>query len=289
MKFIKGSFTVVPNLDRIVCLPPSVQTAFFWICVHADGQGVCFPTRKKLAFECGMTIKMLDKSLKILETAGIIMKTQRKKIGSKENTSNVYQIILSQFDVEVAPAPAPAQVPALAPTATLQVAPIETPPSSHSDPTGSPHSDPETISNINYTQLTTEEKKEIKKDNSENELIEHFKYVNEFHNSIFRNKTERKSLSVLMEKKGKEKIIKVIDLACFSETDIFFPKFRTPYELETKWTKIQDFWKRKVKFDPKFKKEFEEFTIKKYDDPSKEKRKITVNLMGTKRTYEIST
>jgi hypothetical protein len=125
MKYKKGTFVVVPNLDILDGKPTELQTLFMWLCSYANDDGQCFPSRKALASKCGVTIKTMDKYLNILIELGLIEKTLRKKVGTKENTSNLYQVIV-----------------------------VDIQPSVNDTTTGSHPNDPVTIPSINYTNLT---------------------------------------------------------------------------------------------------------------------------------------
>jgi hypothetical protein len=94
MKYDKGTFVVVPNLQWLENKPPELQVLFFWICSFANENGQCFPSRRSLAKKSGMSIRTIDKYLLELVELGLIDKTVRNKKGTKENTSNLYQIML---------------------------------------------------------------------------------------------------------------------------------------------------------------------------------------------------
>jgi predicted transcriptional regulator len=126
MKYKKGTFIVVPNIELLSGKPTELQTIFMWICSYANDEGQCFPSRKALASKCAITVKTLDKYMEQLIEFGLIEKTHRKKEGTKENTSNLYQVLLPDIQ-----------------------------PSVNEDPTGSHPNDPVTIPSINYTNLTT--------------------------------------------------------------------------------------------------------------------------------------
>jgi len=85
---------LVPNINYLEGKSPFLQTLFMWICKHTDENGICYPSRERLARECGCEIRSVDRHMKVLEEDGVIVKTKRKKAKSKENASNVYQIIL---------------------------------------------------------------------------------------------------------------------------------------------------------------------------------------------------
>lgn len=131
-KYEKGSFVVIPNKNHLKGKPSAMQSIYFWICEHADENGVCFPTRKMLAQEAGVEIKTLDKYLKQLVEEGFIIQSQRKKENSRENTSNQYQLMILSEEV---------------PPKTVQ-------PSTKNGATGTPKNGAETITNINSNNLT---------------------------------------------------------------------------------------------------------------------------------------
>lgn len=94
MKYEKGTFTIVPNLDVLEGTKPELQTIFMWLCSFSDKEGQCFPSRAKLGRVCGIkSVRTIDKYLTELIELGLISKTKRKKKGSEENSSNVYQIL----------------------------------------------------------------------------------------------------------------------------------------------------------------------------------------------------
>lgn len=128
MKYKKGTFVVVPNIDILDGKPTELQAIFMWLCIFSGDNGQCYPTRKRLSEKCGVSIKTIDRYIKELVSLGLIEKTNRKKDGTKENTSNIYQVCV----VETA----------------------EQQPSSPDDPTPRDTDDPETIYNLNNIHLT---------------------------------------------------------------------------------------------------------------------------------------
>lgn len=109
--------------------PPELQVIFLWICHFANDEGQCFPSRSALAKKCGVSVRTVDKYIIQLIELGLIEKTKRRKRGSVENTSNLYQVVL-----------------------------LSAPPSANNNTTPSAGDIPITISNINYTNLTTNDK-----------------------------------------------------------------------------------------------------------------------------------
>lgn len=136
MKYKKGTFVIVPNLDILEGKPTEMQTLFMWICSYANDEGQCFPSRSVLSRKCGVTIKTIDKYIKVLVELGILEKTLRRKEGKKENTSNLYQIAT------------PENITTL-PTETNDPTPSETITTTPSHP-----NDPVTISNITIPNIT---------------------------------------------------------------------------------------------------------------------------------------
>lgn len=136
MKYKKGSFIVVPNVEYFKGKNTILLSVFFWLCYHADEEGICFPSRNKLSKETGTSVRTVDKYIKELESDKIIEKTKRRKQNSRENSSNLYQIM--QLD-------------------TLPY-PLETTlPSATDDTRGSATDNTITIPSINYTHITTNE------------------------------------------------------------------------------------------------------------------------------------
>jgi len=108
MKYKPGTFIVTPNKDRIKGKPSAYQTVYIWLCEHVDDSGVCYPRRKTIAQEAGCDIKTVDKYLNTMVEDGIISKTTRKKEGTNENTSNLYQILIwDDPSTEIGATPSP--------------------------------------------------------------------------------------------------------------------------------------------------------------------------------------
>jgi len=154
MKYKKGNFIVVPNVDILSGKPTEMQVLFFWICKYANEDGECFPSRKKLATDCGYSDRTVDKYLKVLIEQKFIQKTVRKKKNSKENMSNLYQIM--EIDLEE--------------NVKQSQYPSETDVSTCGEP-----NDTVTIPNNNYNNLTIKEAEPLQKE----EEIQEEEYDNE--------------------------------------------------------------------------------------------------------------
>lgn len=94
MKYKKGTFITIPNKQYLKRKPPILQVIFIWLCDHADDNGICYPSRERLADECGCEVRSIDKYMEILVSDGAIKKTKRKKPKSRENASNLYQVMI---------------------------------------------------------------------------------------------------------------------------------------------------------------------------------------------------
>lgn len=92
MRYSKGNYSLTPNTEELKGQPSSVLSVFFWLCYHADGDGICFPSRSVLTKEANLSMKTVDRAIKTLINKGFITKTIRKN--GIENTSNLYQINL---------------------------------------------------------------------------------------------------------------------------------------------------------------------------------------------------
>ena len=99
MKYKKGTFVIVPNLDELKGKPSEMQSIYLWICQHSDSDGLCFPKKATIGREAGCSHNTVDKYLKQLVDDGFLdIKQRRNKDG--KNTSNEYQLlILGRGDV----------------------------------------------------------------------------------------------------------------------------------------------------------------------------------------------
>lgn len=94
MKYEKGTFIVIPNKEHLRGKPSELQAIYLWLCEHSDDTGKSFPTKNTLAEEAGCSHNTLDKYLDMLVKCGMIDIIRRKKEGTNENTSNLYQVNL---------------------------------------------------------------------------------------------------------------------------------------------------------------------------------------------------
>lgn len=93
MKYKKGTFVIVPNLDELNGKPSEMQAIYLWICQHSDSNGLCFPKKATIGREAGCSHNTVDKYLKKLVDDGFLEITPRKNKEGK-NTSNEYQLLI---------------------------------------------------------------------------------------------------------------------------------------------------------------------------------------------------
>lgn len=90
MKYIKGTFVVVPQIYDLVGMSATSQALFMWLCVYANELGQCYPSRKKLAKNLSCSIRTVDASLNELIEQGFLKKENR--ISGNQKQTNLYQI-----------------------------------------------------------------------------------------------------------------------------------------------------------------------------------------------------
>jgi hypothetical protein len=99
MKYQKGSFITVPNSESLNGIHATAQCLFMWLCHHANQDGKCFPSRRRLAELCGASVDTIDKMTLLLIEKNLITKTIRKK-DEKVNNTNLYEVIIGGVAAE---------------------------------------------------------------------------------------------------------------------------------------------------------------------------------------------
>ncbi|WP_153008353.1 helix-turn-helix domain-containing protein [Rhodococcus pyridinivorans] len=92
LRYSKGEFTQVPNKSARRGLPPAEQVVLMWLADHSDDSEQCYPTRKTLADECGLSVRSLDRALESLIERGLVVKSARFNQGRQ--TSNMYEVVI---------------------------------------------------------------------------------------------------------------------------------------------------------------------------------------------------
>jgi hypothetical protein len=93
MKYNKRDFTLVPSRQARIGMPANQQVVYMWLCEHSDDNNQSFPSRKVLAYECGMSVDTLDRALKELVARGMIAKSGR--YNANQQSSNLYEVLLT--------------------------------------------------------------------------------------------------------------------------------------------------------------------------------------------------
>lgn len=71
------------------------------------------------------------------------------------------------------------------------------------------------------------------------EIIDAFKDINSEYLSWYKNKNQRAAILRLLESKGKEKILRVIEVLPKTNISPFMPVITTPHQLALKWSALQ--------------------------------------------------
>lgn len=215
MEYQKGSFVVIPNKKQLKGKPSEMQAIYYWICEHADENGICFPSRKTLAFEAGVNIKTVDKYIEQLELCGFLKKQIRKVEGKKENMSNLYQVMILDNGV--------------VPKTAL--------PSTKNGTTPSTKNGTVTITNINHNQLTN-----IAEASSADvpKVIKAFETINPASSKFYGNKTQRAACQFLIDTYGLDRTILVIEQTLPKTNGMkYFPTILSPVQLQDKWSSLE--------------------------------------------------
>ena len=89
------AFEIVDAVFDLPLADPHAKLVLLALARHADRQGRCYPSAKRLAELTGITDRTIYKKLNVLEGLGLIERKKRMKGGKK--TSNEYKINLSYF------------------------------------------------------------------------------------------------------------------------------------------------------------------------------------------------
>ena len=91
------AFEIVDAVFDLPLADPHAKLVLLALARHADRQGRCYPSAKRLAELTGITDRTIYKKLNVLEGLGLIERKKRMKDGRK--TSNGYVLILSQLPI----------------------------------------------------------------------------------------------------------------------------------------------------------------------------------------------
>ncbi len=99
MKYTKGTFATIPNIQYLEGEKPQVQALYLWLCHHAGQSGECYPSQSKLAEECGMGKTSVKQGIARLEEIGLLKKETRKGRDGIKNETNLYFLMLKEEKV----------------------------------------------------------------------------------------------------------------------------------------------------------------------------------------------
>lgn len=79
------------------------------------------------------------------------------------------------------------------------------------------------------------------------QIIDSFKDINKTaYKRWYGNKTQRQACQNLIETHGIEKVLAVIEILPKTNTEPYYPKITSPYELEQKWQKLEDTYQTNI-------------------------------------------
>lgn len=239
IKYKKGTFTIVPNIDTLKGKSPEMQSLFLRLCSYANNEGGCFPSRTRLAKECGMSVKTVDRYMKLLVEENFILKELRKVKNTNQNLSNYYTILVTDSTEEINlkyPTRAIAEVVATIRPYTEKGATLV-----KDSPLGSDRDDTVTISKLtksNLTKIISPKGNPIEIET--NRIIELFGLINKDWRTFFQPGPQRTSVQKLIKfaKEDNLNIGTLIQMAKDAHGVEFAPQIFTPTDLVAKYTKL---------------------------------------------------
>jgi hypothetical protein len=232
MKYEKGTFITVPNIQRLQELPPTAQALFMWLCSYADKDGQCYPSRTVLAKNLHCAVRSVDAHLAHLIEAGFIEKHNR--VQGNEKQSNLYQIMLvgsaksARGSADFARGGSAESAPPSAKNST-------TPRAKSAHRTKPVLTKPSEL-NTKATALVGEQW---------NLLIDGFAPVNPMYTDFYRITTERNALQDLADRLGFDKLLATINHLEEITSQPYAPKITKPTELKRDIGKLIAFYKQK--------------------------------------------
>jgi len=225
MKYEKGAFVTLPNIEALRKLSLGARVVFTEICVYADERGQCFPKRKLLADNIQMSMDSVDRFIVELETAGLLTKTKRNREDGSL-TSNLYQIMVLPLGSRTH-APTPSRT-----HATAELNPLRTKPTVT-----------ETSSEYKIVSSLEEEEKRKTPPKYPNApaVLKLFKIIGNVPANWKINTAQLKACENLFKERGLEKIESALEFYSETKEVEFCPQITTPFDLDSKWTKLGQF------------------------------------------------
>jgi hypothetical protein len=230
MKYKKGEFTTVPNTRSLSKLSATAQALFLWVCIYADDDGQCYPSRAILAQNLNCAVRTIDQYLKELCDFGFIEKNHR--FYGNEKTTNLYQIVLVVGQKTALPSAENSTTPSAESahrTKSILTKPILSEQSSQKY---------EIVPDV-------EEKPRKVKSTEALEVFAIFGEVTGKNPLNWRtNKTQRQSAENLFQERGLEQVRQALEFHRETKDEHFCPTIHTPYDLDSKWSKLFEFKKK---------------------------------------------
>lgn len=221
MRYQKGSFVVVPNKQELKGRSSFFRSIYLAICDYTDEDGICYPSMAKIAKDSGCSVRMVQMTIKEMESQGFLEKTFRKNSEKPtQNLSNLYQLMIIEEG---------GVVHGMHQTGAQQ-------------DTGVVHGmHPEQNIVLTNPINNIDEKEKNKKFA---DLMDQFKSVNPMHSRLFANKAQRAALQGLVDKFGMDEVRNMITAAAASFGQPFAPTITTPIELSNKLGALTAFLKK---------------------------------------------
>ncbi len=229
MRFVKGDFITVPNKNALKSISPNAQALFMWICVYADEEGLCYPSRSTLAVNLNSSVRTVDTYLKELEDNGFISKT--KRFNKREQQSNLYQILIKEGGANFA---LPRAESALPPVQTLrtELNPIELNPINLVEASST-----EPLVVVSEDDSPKREKKPRKVTEKARAVFDLF--GKDCYLMLGIRKQEVEAAVFLSEKFSIETLKSAVSYIKEHEDSEMFYSVHSPYDLRVKWSKLK--------------------------------------------------
>lgn len=227
MKYAQGSFITVPSRESLRGLPPTAQTLYMWLCSYANETGTCFPSRKRLAEDCGCSEDTIDKMLIVLMNQTLVEKKNR--VENREKLSNLYTVLIDvgTRSQRLPYPPTAVTVPARNGINSIQLT----------------QSTEQGASRVEVVEVSEEEKpKKVKADVAYYSVFELFglPWPLDWKNNI----TQINAAKNLLLEHGLQDCKEAIAFYQKHKDDEYCPKIRTPIELSRKWHQLEDHLER---------------------------------------------
>lgn len=261
MRYKSGEFITVPNKHVLMGMKGPTQSVYLWICAHANEAGLCWPSEAKIAKEAGICRRSVSNCIKVLVQKGILKKTRRKiGGGSKENDTNLYQILLVEKVAPHAPSAHAYATDAQPLTQELhnpdapvaeKLNPLNVNPSESNKSeiviSGEETMVAEPSSTAKTAATENPEKIPAKNPDSVDAIIAQFELVNEAYRGLFKRPPERKAARDLIERHSMEEIVAMLDFVRAHMGEEYAILVSRPVELRDKWSRIEAKRKQKPK------------------------------------------